>query len=121
MDAFLSGMRLLFMPPIDGAGGAGTGGSLATMLVTFGLIILIFYFLMIRPQNKKRKDTETMLGALKKGDRVQTAGGVRGVVTSVREQTVTLKVDDTTKIEFSKSAISSIIDQRESRVEKKDD
>ena len=94
-------------------GGGAAGGQLATMLVTFGLIIVIFYFLVIRPQNRRQKETRQMLSQLKKGDKVQTSGGVRGVVTAVKEEAVTVKVDDTTKIEFSKASITSILEQRQ--------
>ena len=95
------------------AGGGAAGGQLATMLVTFGLIIMIFYFLVIRPQNRRQKETKAMLAQLKKGDRVQTSGGIRGVVTAVKEEAVTVKVDDATKIEFAKPSITSILDQRQ--------
>jgi preprotein translocase subunit YajC len=78
--------------------------------VTFGLIILVFYFLVLRPQNKKQKETQKMLAAVKKGDRVVTIGGIRAVVASVKEDAVVLKVDDNTKIEFSKSAISQVLE-----------
>jgi len=88
---------------------------MVTMIVTFGLIIVIFYFLIIRPQRKKQKDTQSMLSTLRKGDKVATAGGIRGVVTAVKETTVTVKVDDNTKIEFNKSAVSSVIERKESR------
>ena len=94
-------------------GGGAAGGQLATMLVTFGLIIMIFYFLVIRPQNRRQKETKAMLAQLKKGDRVQTSGGIRGVVTAVKEEAVTVKVDDATKIEFAKPSITSILDQRQ--------
>lgn len=93
-----------------GASGA-PGGQMLTMLVTFGLIILIFYFLVIRPQGKKQKETQKMLGALKKGDKVSTAGGIRGVITAVKEQTITIKVDENTKIEFNKSAVSALVEK----------
>jgi preprotein translocase subunit YajC len=78
------------------------------MIMPFGLIILVFYFLIIRPQNKKQKETQKMLAALKKNDRVTTAGGIRGVVVSVKEDTVIIKVDDNVKLEFSKGSISSV-------------
>ncbi|MDR2110996.1 MAG: preprotein translocase subunit YajC [Spirochaetaceae bacterium] len=95
----------------DGGGGGGTGNpaSFISTLVPFGLIIVIFYFLIIRPQNKKQKETQRMLSALKKGDRVVTIGGVYGVIQSVRENSVILKVDENTKIEFSRSSISSVL------------
>ena len=94
---------------------SGGSNQMVTMIVTFGLIIVIFYFLIIRPQRKKQKDTQSMLSTLRKGDKVATAGGIRGVVTAVKETTVTVKVDDNTKIEFNKSAVSSVIERKESR------
>jgi preprotein translocase subunit YajC len=69
---------------------------------------VIFYFLIIRPQNKKQKDAKKMIEAVKKGDKVVTVGGVHGVVSSVKDGTVIVKVDENTKIEFSKSAISAV-------------
>ena len=63
------------LPLLQAAGG---GGQLITTFITFGLVIFIFYFLIIRPQNKKQKDTQKMLEAVKKGDRVVTIGGIRG-------------------------------------------
>jgi preprotein translocase subunit YajC len=85
-----------------------------TTFVTFGLVILIFYFLIIRPQNKKQKETQKMLGALKKGDKVISIGGIRGTVVSVKDQVVVVKVDDDTKLEFTKSAISTVLEQGQS-------
>ena len=87
----------------------GGSGQLVTMLLPFGLIILVFYFLIIRPQNKKQKETQKMLSALKKNDRVVTIGGIRGVITSVKGDTVVVRVDDNVKMEFSKSAISNVV------------
>ena len=78
-------------------------------LIPFLLIIVIFYFFMIRPQSKKQKETEKMLNALKKGDKIITIGGIHGVVSSVKENTVIVKVDDGCKIEFNRSAISTVL------------
>jgi preprotein translocase subunit YajC len=91
-----------------GEGASGAGSGFMTFL-PFIAIIAIFYFLIIRPQNKKQKETQKMLAALKKGDKVVTIGGVHGTIQSVRDQSVVVKVDDNTKIEFSRSAISSIV------------
>ena len=87
---------------------AGSGSMLMSVL-PFGLIILILYFFIIRPQNKKQKETEKMLSALKKGDKVVTVGGIHGVISSTKEKTVIVKVDDNAKIEFSRNAITSVI------------
>jgi preprotein translocase subunit YajC len=98
----------LLMGGPAGAGGA-SGGSMTTSLVTFALVIGIFYFLIIRPQNKKQKDTQAMINAMKKGDKVATIGGIRGTVQSVKDETVIIKVDDDTKLEFNKSAVSTVL------------
>lgn len=88
----------------EGSAGGGLG-----MLIPLILIVVIMYFFMIRPQNKKQKETQKMLDALKKGDKVITIGGIHGVVSQTKEQTVVIKVDDGTKIEFNRSAISSVV------------
>ena len=84
-------------------------GSLLMTVVPFALIFIIFYFFLIRPQNKKQKETEKMIAALKKGDKVVTIGGIHGVVSSTKEKTVVVKVDDNTKIEFNRTAIASVV------------
>jgi len=95
----------------------GGGSQMVTMLATFGLIIVIFYFLIIRPQRKKQKDTQSMLSNLRKGDKIATIGGIRGSVTAVKESTVVVKVDDSTKIEFNKSAIAAVLERKEEKEE----
>jgi preprotein translocase subunit YajC len=113
----------LLMGGFGGASGGGEGGSssLITSLLPFAAIIAIFYFLIIRPQNKKQKDTQRMLSALKKGDKVVTIGGIHGTIQSVKEGSVIVKVDESVKLEFSRSAISSIESvAREEKIEKSD-
>jgi preprotein translocase subunit YajC len=97
----------LLMGAPQGAEGAGGGNPIMTFL-PFVAIIAIFYFLIIRPQNKKQKETQKMLSALKKGDRVVTIGGIHGTIQKVKEQSVVLKVDENTSIEFNRSAISGV-------------
>lgn len=91
---------------------AGTTGSMMTTFITFGLIIVIFYFLIIRPQKKRDKETKEMLAAIKKGDKVVSIGGIHGTVVAVKETTIVVKVDDNTRIEFSRSAISSVVNRQ---------
>lgn len=99
--------------------GASAGGSMVTTLITFGVIILIFYFLIIRPQRKRDKEAKEMLAAIKKGDKIVTIGGIRGTVAVVKESTVIVKVDDNTRIEFSKNAISSVLNKKETTAAEK--
>ena len=98
---------ILSMLPLMQEGGGSS--QLLTMILPFGLIIGVFYFLIIRPQNKKQKETKQMLSALKKNDKVVTIGGVRGTVVSVKEDTVVVRVAENVKMEFSKSAVSNIV------------
>ncbi|MCL2759953.1 MAG: preprotein translocase subunit YajC [Treponema sp.] len=102
-------LPLLMGAPPPGADGAASGGNMFAQFLPFIAIILIFYLLIIRPQNKKRKETERMLSALKKGDKIVTIGGLYGTIQSVKETTVIIKADDNVKLEFLRSAISSIV------------
>jgi len=116
-------LALLMGMPAGGSSASGSG-SMTTSLVTFALVIGIFYFLIIRPQNKKQKETKAMIDAVKKNDKVVTIGGIRGTVLSVKEETVIVKVDDECKMEFNKSAISTVLnavpESKKDKKEKKD-
>ena len=84
----------------------------AVLAITMG----IFYFMIIRPQQKKQKETETMLAAVRKGDRVLTVGGVFGTVIGrkgEKDEVVVLKVADDVKMEFSKSSIVQVLERGE--------
>lgn len=86
---------------------AAPGGSGAIMQIVMMVgIIAVFYFFMIRPQQKKAKDQRSMIENLKEGDSVVTIGGLHGKVHSVEEATVTLTLDKGVKLTFEKSAIS---------------
>lgn len=98
-----------FISLLQAAEGATGSQSMLMTVMPFVLIIAIFYFFIIRPQNKKQKETEKMINALKKGDKVITIGGIHGVVSSTKEKTVIVKVDDNTKIEFNRSAIAGVV------------
>jgi preprotein translocase subunit YajC len=94
MNHVLDFFPLLMGMPAGGSGESGGGsGQLVTTIITFGLVILIFYFLIIRPQSKKQKETKRMLADIKKGDKVVTIGGIRGTVQTVRDETVVVKVE----------------------------
>lgn len=84
---------------------------LSQLLTPILLMGVIFYFILMRPQNKERKQREAMLKAIKKNDRVVTVSGILGVVQSVKDDEVVLKVDESsnTKITFTRSAIGRVL------------
>lgn len=102
-----------------GAAGASPAGAGIVTFLPFILIILIMYFLMIRPQNKKQKETQKMLDALKKGDKVITAGGIYGTVADVDDRTVLIKVDGETKLRVDKSSIQKDMSEAPAQTDKK--
>lgn len=77
-------------------------------IVLFGGIFVVFYFFMIRPQQKKAKDAQKFISELKTGDKVVTIGGAHGSVVSIREKTIVVEVDSSkgVRMVFEKSAIS---------------
>lgn len=96
--------------PTGGSAGGGTG-AIMTQIAFFAAIFAIFYFLLIRPQQKTRRERESMLTAVKKGDRIVTTGGMHGTVTNLNEQTVVLRVADGVKLEFDRAAIGRIVEK----------
>lgn len=91
-------------PPQGGLGQLLGGGMLVPMVLCFG----VFWFLMIRPEQKARKARAAMLAAIKKGDKVMTSGGLYGTVVQVQDQVVTLQVADGVRMRFAQSAIQSV-------------
>lgn len=77
-------------------------------LIPLIFIIIIFYFLLIRPQKIREKQHQDMLNTLKKNDEVVTTGGIHGTIVNVKEKTVTLRIDDNVKIEIEKNCIAYI-------------
>jgi len=82
-------------------------------LVWFGLIFVLMYLLLIRPQRKKQKEHQKLLGELKKGDRVVTSGGMFGTIFAIDDERnrVVLKINDNTRLEFLKSSIAARVDK----------
>ncbi len=95
----------LFAPP---AGGQTPNPFI--QLVPLVLIFIVFYFFMIRPQQKKQKDRDKVLDSLKRGDKVTTIGGIHGTVSGIdaEKKTVLVQVNETTKIKFDRTAIANI-------------
>lgn len=86
------------------------GPTCGPMMIPMALMGVVFYFLLIRPQGKEKKRRAAMIAAIKKNDRVSTIGGIQGTVVSVKDNEITLKVDESnnTKITFLRSAIQSV-------------
>lgn len=101
----------LFLPMLQGVPGLSLDNNSIMSIVMIVGFIAIFYFLIIRPQNKRQKETEKMLNEIKKGDPVVTIGGCHGTVYSVDGDTVVIKVDDNTKLKFNKSAVATVGDK----------
>jgi preprotein translocase subunit YajC len=85
------------------------GGSMMVQIAFFAAIFAIFYFLLIRPQQKQKRDREVMLSAVKPGDRVVMSSGLHGTVVKLSDHAVTLKVADQVRLEFDRSAIGRIV------------
>lgn len=89
-------------------GGEGGGGLIST-LIMFGAIFLIFYFMIIRPQQKRAKERDKLLSNLEKGDKVVTNGGIHGIIAGLEEKTALLQISDNTKIKIDRSAITTVL------------
>ena len=76
-------------------------------------LFFIFYFMLIRPQQRKQKEHETMLSKIDKNDEVVTAGGLHGTVVAVHDKTVTLRIADNVKVEMEKSAITQVTKKKQ--------
>jgi preprotein translocase subunit YajC len=85
-------------------GGQGQAGGLMGFLPLV-LIFVIFYFLLIRPQQKKAKEHKAMLDGLKKGDKIVTSGGIYGLIEEVRPETVTVKIAENVRIKLGKGYV----------------
>ena len=81
---------------------------LGSPLIMMGLMIVMFYFLLIRPQQRQRKEQAARIAALQAGDKVVTTAGIHGIVHNIKEHTVVVKVAEGTMIEFDKAAITVV-------------
>lgn len=86
----------------------GAGGLFGSPFVMMGLMVVMFYFLLIRPQQRQRKEQAARIAALKSGDKVITTAGLHGIVHNVKDTTVMVKVAEGTNLEFDKAAIASV-------------
>ncbi len=103
-------MQSVVMAQLFGGGGTGPSSTSGTILslIPFVLIFVIFYFLVILPQQKRTKQQKALLEALKKGDKVVTASGIWGTLTNLGKETVTLQISDSTKIRIQRDQIARL-------------
>lgn len=93
----------------DGAGGAAGMLSLGNPLFLMLAMLAIFYFLLIRPQQKKQKELKMMLSNLQKGDVVFTIGGIHGKITGLSDAIVTLEIADRVRVKINRSAVAGLL------------
>ena len=91
------------------ATGGGQDQSIWGIVLPFVLMFAVFYFLLIRPQQKKQKQRTAMLNQIKKGDKITTIGGLHGTVVELTDDIVVIRVNDTTKMTFERSAVNTIV------------
>jgi preprotein translocase subunit YajC len=104
-------MLALFLaqaPAAPASSPASPGGGFG-MFVPFIFIFVIMYFIMIRPQQRRQKEQQKLISALKTGDDVITSSGIHGRITNVKDSTVMVRVDDNVKIEMDKAAIATVV------------
>ena len=106
----MSGLGILAMAPPPGGGG-GSQQSSVFMFVWLGLMVGLFYFMLIRPQKRREKERQALLNAVKTGDRVLFGGGLLGVVANVKEKTLIVKIADGVKVEIVRSAVSQVLEK----------
>ena len=97
---------------LSGSPQSGEGSNPFMMFVPIILIFVVFYLILIRPQQKKQKEHKNLLSQLRKGDRVVTNGGIYGTIVDAREHVAVIKVAENVKIEIIKSAIATIIEKK---------
>jgi preprotein translocase subunit YajC len=97
---------LIAMAPQGSDGGSG---SLISTVIMFGAIFAIFYFMIIRPQQKRAKEREKLLSNIEKGDKIVTSGGVHATIVGIEEKTVLIEIAPNVKVKVERSAIGSVI------------
>ena len=98
-----------------GAGGAGAQGGGFGAFIPLILMFAIFYFLLIRPQQKKAKQHREMLGALKKGDKVVSSGGLHGTITGLADDAITMEIAPKVRVKVSRGSIAGRLTKEEQK------
>jgi len=103
-------MSIAYAMGQGGAAGGQAGGGFSAF-VPLILMFVIFYFLLIRPQQKKTKEHRTMIGNLRKGDRIITSGGLHGRITAVDDVTLTVEIADKVRVKINRGNIAGLAQQ----------
>ncbi len=98
---------LAFQPAADPSSG------IMNTIIMFGLMFLVLYFMIIRPQQKRQKDHQKMLGNLKKGDKVIAAGGMHGTIAGIDDKTLLVEISEKVKVKVERGSVSGIIKEGE--------
>lgn len=93
-------------------GGGGQGANPMMNIIFLGVLFVIFWVFLIQPQRKQQKEHENLIKNLGKGDKIVTQGGIHGTITIVRDNTVVVRVDDQTKLEFDKQSVLRVISKK---------
>lgn len=97
------------MGGIGGGGGIGAGGGDFSFIIMMAVLFAIFYFLLIRPQQKKQKEIKAMLANLTHGDLVLTTGGIQGKITALTDAVATIEIADKVKVKVSREFITAVL------------
>ena len=114
----MSDVSLFLAMAAPGGGASGTGGNPLGMMAPMLIIFAIFYFMLIRPQQRKEKERVKMINEVKTGDRVLVSGMI-GTVSNVKDKTLIVKIADNVKVEVIRGAVSSVLDKGETPGEEK--
>jgi preprotein translocase subunit YajC len=104
------GIEMAYAMGTQPGGGGGSGSQIWSFLPII-LIFVIFYFLLIRPQQKQRKEHQSLLSNLKVGDNVLTSGGIYGRVTGLKDDKVTVEISDKVRVKVNRGNISGVVKQ----------
>ena len=111
-------LLLALLQEAEGQPAEKSGGGLGFLVPTL-LIVAIFYVVLIMPERKKQKARQTMISAMKKGDKVMTSSGIYGSVAQIQEEVIVLQVADGVRMRFNRAAVQTVLgDEKEGKAEK---
>ncbi|MDR1394779.1 MAG: preprotein translocase subunit YajC [Deltaproteobacteria bacterium] len=105
--SFLAGRAYAMAPQQTAEGGQQGGGSGMTFVMMAGFVLILYFFL-LRPQKKQQQERQRMLDSIQKGDRIQTAGGLLGVVTSADPKELTVRIAPEVRVKIARTAVAGV-------------